>query len=481
MIKTADKSYQGRWQQGIALGVRYARLLAPARGGRVAVIELMASMSLGMALAWLVLPQNPLLLGMSFPWAWLLPMVLALRYGTLIGVGSVLMLLGGWFVFQLAGVPLGPFPRMFFLGGLLLVLVAGQFGDVWETRLARARALNRYLDERLAALTKNHYLLRISHARLENDLLARPTTLRDTLSQLRQLAHNEAAQSSHRLAGAQAMLSVVVQACQIEAAALYASDGEHIDPAPVAVVGQHSALSLDDPLVQHCMETRQLAHLQAEDMQRGTQTRYVAVAPLLAGSDRIIGVLVVERMPFLALTHENLLLLTVLLGYYADGVEHAAASHAVQKVVPACPYHFALDYARLSKLRREAGIESAVVALVFDTDAERDALFDQVLRSRRALDVSWSMSNASHRAVLTLMPLSDAEAVSGYLARIEDMLHAQFATDFTKAGIGIYTLLVPEAGSANALLQLLQRARLTDSTALPASSPSAAASGASHA
>ncbi|HBD33431.1 MAG TPA: sugar ABC transporter, partial [Cupriavidus sp.] len=64
----------------------------------------------------------------------------------------------------------------------------GQFGDVWNTRLARARAVNRYLDERLAALTKNHYLLRISHARLENDLLARPTTLRDTLSQLRAVA-----------------------------------------------------------------------------------------------------------------------------------------------------------------------------------------------------------------------------------------------------------------------------------------------------
>jgi hypothetical protein len=108
---------------------------------------------------------------------------------------------------------------MFFMGGLLLVLVAGQFGDVWNTRLARARAVNRYLDERLAALTKNHYLLRISHARLENDLLARPTTLRDTLSQLRAVALQDAMNGGNTgpLAGAQPMLQVVAQACQVEA------------------------------------------------------------------------------------------------------------------------------------------------------------------------------------------------------------------------------------------------------------------------
>jgi hypothetical protein len=42
--------------------------------------------------------------------------------------------------------------------------------------------------------------------------------------------------------------------------------------------------------------------------------------------------------------------------------------------------------------------------------------------------------------MLTLMPLSDAQAVSAYLVRIEDMLRAQFGTDFSSAHIGVYTL-----------------------------------------
>ncbi|SPK76743.1 conserved membrane protein of unknown function (plasmid) [Cupriavidus taiwanensis] len=466
VAKSADNTYRARQGQGIGLGGRYARLLAPAVTGPAAVVELVVAMLAALGLAWLVLPQNPLLLGMGFPWAWLLPAILALRYGTLIGVGSVLMLLGAWYLYHQTGVMPGPFPRLFFLGGLLLVLVAGQFGDIWGTRLARARAVNRYLDERLAALTKNHYLLRISHSRLENDLLARPTTLRDTLSQLRGVALDEAARGGHVLPGAQPVLQVVAQACQVEAAALYACDGERVDAGPAASIGPAFTLDTTDPLVRHCLDTRQLAHLRADGLQHDARTRYVAVAPVLAGSDHLIGLLVVERMPFLSLNYENLQMLMVLLGYYADGVEHAGATRSIRAALPACPYPFALDYARLSRLQRETGIDSSVVALVFDTDPERDALFEQVVRSRRALDVAWPLVNAHHRAMLTLMPLSDAQAVAAYLVRIEDMLRAQFGTDFTRAGIGVYSLAVPATGAEEALVKLLRRAQV-DGTAAP--------------
>lgn len=468
MAKTAEQARQG---QGIGLGSRYARWLAPAVNGRAAVVEMVVAMVLAMVLAWLVLPQNPLMLGLGFPWAWLLPMVLALRYGTLIGVGSVLMLLGGWFVFHDMGAQDGAFPRMFFLGGLLLVLLAGQFGDVWGTRLARARAVNRYLDERLAALTKNHYLLRISHSRLENDLLARPTTLRDTLSQLRGVTQQETAQRNGGLAGAQAMLQVVAQACQLEAAALYPCDGTTVQAQAVVHIGSEFGLDADDPLIRHCLETRELAHLRSEGLKHDARTRYVAVAPVLAGADKLIGLLVVERMPFLALTYENLQMLMVLLGYYADGVDHARATQAIQSALPGCPYPFALDYARLSRLRRDTGIESSVVALVFDLDEARDALYEQVIRSRRALDVVWPVANPAHRALLTLMPLSDAQAVSAYLVRIEDMLRAQFGTDFEASKIGVYSLSLPAAASEDALVRLLHRSQV-DGTASPSSESS---------
>ncbi|MNM83461.1 hypothetical protein D3C81_955230 [compost metagenome] len=203
----------------------------------------------------------------------------------------------------------------------------------------------------------------------------------------------------------------------------------------------------------------------------------MAVAPVLAGSDRLIGVLVVERMPFLSLTYENLQLLMVLMGYYADGVEHGQATHGIQALMPAIPYAFALDYARLSRLRQETGVESSVVALVFDLDEARDALFEQVVRSRRALDVAWPARSPRQRAMLTLMPLSDSQAVSAYLVRIEDMLRAQFGTDFATSHIGVYSLTVPATGAEDALVRLLQRCQIDGATATDATAPRPAASG----
>lgn len=454
-----------------------AAWLAPAMGApnvRTAMLELTVLMTAAMALGYAAMPGNPLLLELGFPWAWLLPLVLALRYGTLAGIGAALMLLGGWFLFHQIGAQPGAFPRPFFIGGTLLVLLAGQFGDVCASRLARQRSIHRYLDERLAALTKQHYLLRISHARLESDLLARPTTLRDTLAQLRAAtaghagtdeAHAEPPAGAAirrerlmgpRLAAAAPMMQLAAQACQLEAAALYPCDGDRVLPEAAATVGPGCRLDAGDPLLRRCLQTRQLAHRRA-DGGDGVHSRYLAVAPVLSGPDRLIGVLVVERMPFLALHHDNLELLLVLLGYYADGVVHAPAARAVERVLPDCPHEFAIDYARLARLRREAGIASTVVALAFGADEHSADWFEQAVRSGRAQDLAWARAGGAQRVLMTLMPLADTEAAAGYLLRIERMLQAQFGIDFEQGRIGIHTLPVPADGDPEPLRRLLQR------------------------
>ncbi|WP_422651008.1 PelD GGDEF domain-containing protein [Cupriavidus sp. H18C1] len=457
-----------------------AAWLAPAMSPanvRTAMLELTVLMTAAMALCYAAMPGNPLLLELGFPWAWLLPLVLALRYGTLAGIGAALMLLGGWFLFHQIGAQPGAFPRPFFIGGTLLVLLAGQFGDVCASRLARQRSIHRYLDERLAALTKQHYLLRISHARLESDLLARPTTLRDTLAQLRAATAGDAGADDARaqapagaamrgkrlparpLAAAAPMMQLVAQACQLEAAALFPCDGDRVLPEAAAAAGPGCRLDAGDPLLRRCLQTRQLAHRRADggDGSDGVHSRYLAVAPVLSGSDRLIGVLVVERMPFLALHHDNLELLLVLLGYYADGVDHASAARAVERVLPDCPPDFAIDYARLARLRREVGIASTVVALAFGADEHSADWFEQAVRSGRAQDLAWARASGPQRVLMTLMPLADTEAASGYLLRIERMLQAQFGIDFEQGRIGIHTLPVPADGDPEPLRRLLQR------------------------
>jgi hypothetical protein len=467
--------------QSEAKDTRWGRLVAPTgRHGRAALgmaLETVVVTVLALGLCRLLSPHDPLLLETGFPWPWLLPILLALRYGTVVGVSSGMIVLGAWQVFyggtELAvgaSAAAGLFPRGFFLGGFITVMLTGQFGDIWIGRLRHARISNQYLAERLSILTKNQFLLRISHERLEQDLLAKPSTLRDSLTRMR-LVTLEAAEvaapgtlrgAAPRIAGAQRFLETAAQACQLEAAQVFAwHDGRLVREAS-GRVGSPFELDPHDPLVRYAVERMALAHIQTPELQQEVGTRYLICVPLTDATQTLVGAVVVQRMPFLALTRENLQFLLVLCGYFADGVRHADVTREILAAFPDCPYDFALDLARLAHLRQETQVASSLVALVFSPSERTDTLFDHVLRTRRALDVQWPIRHDGWRLALNLMPLAGEAAVDGYALRIEENLQAQFGVNFETAGVVLHSIQIPAQQPGAALRQFLQRCHAFD-------------------
>ncbi|HVW48800.1 MAG TPA: PelD GGDEF domain-containing protein [Trinickia sp.] len=456
---------------------RLRRLLAPLARPGYAWAEAAGFTVAVLALAWFLDRTDPLLIAKGFPWLWLVPMIISLRYGVVLGVGSGLMFAAWWPLTYPAGTP---WPAPFFVGGFVLTIVAGHFADTWNRRSDRASAVNDYLNERLSALTDNHYLLRLSHERLENDLLTRPTTLRDSIAALRMIAagqgaagadadeHAQASASLDRngprpaaaagdtLPGAAALMEFVARACQIEVAALYPVHNGTPSRTAATAVGEAFDFDPSDPLVELALATGKLAHLKSEGMLT-SGSQYLVCAPLLAADDRMLGLLVIKRMAFLSLNNDNLQLLLVLLGYYGDGIEHGRAMHAMLVAIPDCPRQFALEYARLVRLHRRSGIQSSIVALSFPRSEEHDSLFEHVLRRGRSLDFAWPRQT-SHRSVLVnLMPLADPAGVAGYLARVEGNLRNQFDTDFDGARIGVHTLHVTSESNEKNVAELLDR------------------------
>jgi len=462
---------------------RLRRFLAPLARPGYAWAEAAGFTIAVLALAWFLDRTDPLLIGKGFPWLWLVPMIISLRYGVVLGVGSGLMFAASWPLTYPAGTP---WPAPFFVGGFVLTIVAGHFADSTYRRSDRASAVNDYLNERLSALTDNHYLLRLSHERLENDLLTRPTTLRDSIAALRMIAAapgtsasasasaTDADPDTHAstgadrsapravsaaddtLPGAAALMEFVARACQIEVAALYPVHNGTPARGAATAVGEAFDFDPADPLVELALATGKLAHLKSEGMLT-SGSQYLVCAPLMSADDRMLGLLVIKRMAFLSLNNDNLQLLLVLLGYYGDGVEHGRAMHAMLVAIPDCPRQFALEYARLVRLHRRSGIQSSIVALSFPRSEEHDSLFEHVLRRGRSLDFAWPRQT-SHRSVLVnLMPLADPAGVAGYLARVEGNLRNQFDIDFDGARIGVHTLHVTSESNETNVAELLDR------------------------
>lgn len=414
-----------------------ARFTPTASGaGAAAVAETLATPLLALLLAFWLNPLDPFFLRAQFAWVWLGPVLVALRYGPIPGLTASAIVFAAWFVFGELGVALGELPKLYFLGWLITVMICGEFSSLWRNRVRRAESVQAYLEQRLEYLTHQHYLLRLSHDRLEQDLISRPVSMRDALVSLRGLASASGA-TGDALPGASDLLRLVAQYCQIERAALLPVDADgRPDGGAPTYLGAPFDIDAGDPLIGFALERRRLAHVALDDERTDGGSCYLVVAPLSDMSGSMRALLVVDRMPFFALHEETLQMLNLLLGYYADGLSASELAAPLRARFADCPLDFAFEMARMWRVRVESGVASALVTLEFPAGDEGRELMQQIARIQRSLDVVWRVDGGDRPRLLTLMPLAGSAAVEGYLARIDSWLRQHRGSGLDDSGVG---------------------------------------------
>jgi hypothetical protein len=404
---------------------------------------------------WLA-PEDPFGINAQFPWIWIVPVLLALRYGTIDGVLGAALMLTAWLLPEPWGMTGGPneppFPQEYFLGGLVLVLVAGQFADVWNSQLSRIRSANAYLDERLISLTRTHYLIRLSHQRLEQELLVRPVMLSDLLTELRPITPED----SGRLTNADNLMRMLTGSCELENAGLYRVTNGVVESSPVSSVGETFELNTTDPLLTMAMEDKVCMHVRAAEATL-YHSSYLVCAPVRASSGDMIGMLVVRTMPFFALNEENLQFITVLLGYYADGLMKSRAIHPIHTLRPNTPPEFALELVRMKRLYDSSAIDSSLVGFSFPVANNGQAHFEYLRRIKRATDIAWELETSKRHVLVLMMPMAGPAAVEGMLNRMDAAMREQFDMTLAEAKVGVHTAGMSAAECEWTLDDLLNR------------------------
>lgn len=399
-----------------------------------AVLTLLAA-----AIAYRISPSDPFLLRSAFPWLLFAPALLALRYGALPGLASIAILGTLWLLERNAGLVSGNPPALHLTGALILTLVCGEFAGLWQARLSRAEGSLRYVSEKLDRLTRQHYLLLMSHQRLEQDQLARPVTLRAALARIRRLAAEEAPPGE--LPGARPLMSLLAQFAQLEVASLHECRAGAPAVQPLAAIGPATPLDPADPIVRHCLDTREICHVQTEPLAGAAGERYVVVAPVASSDGRLVALLAVEQMPFLALHQETLSVLAVLLGYYADALGVSRAARIMQRALPGCPIEFADELSRVHRMRLEHDVPSALLLLHLESHPDRADFAAFLRRQMRDLDMIWeppAPDAEAPSALLLLLPLADAAAAADAIDRLENALETRYHARFDVARIRAY-------------------------------------------
>lgn len=381
-------------------------------------------------------PDDPLWMKSEFPWIWFGPVILALRYGPLVGLGSMGVVLLLWFAIG----SVDEFPKLSFLGGFILVMVVGEFSSLWLSRTRRAETIQAYLGQRLESLTRQFYLLHLSHDRLEQDLIGRPMSMRDAISVLRTMGGDQEQLPEN----AKQLLRLLSQYCQLQTAAVFILHQDRLDDVPVAAMGEFSALNRDDPLLQEALRSGSMCHVGAASAETAAMTRYLIAAPLRNLANEHYGILLVEKMPFFALQDEILQTINLFLGYFTDGMTVGIWSKQLCERYPLCPEHFAFELLRLIHIRRSTGVSSIIVALEVRHQEGSMGVVQQILRMKRALDETWLAVGYEREVLATLMPLSNNASAEGYLARLETW--AKQKSGKTLAEMGIFGHLLAVSG-----------------------------------
>ncbi|MDP2370294.1 PelD GGDEF domain-containing protein [Rhodoferax sp.] len=418
----------------------------------VAIIPLAA-----IGLAWLARPNDPMVADGLFPWLWFAPVLIALRYGVLPGLLGSLPVLGNWLLANHLGLVADQFSPEYFFGGGLLVLVCGEFSDVWRDRNLRMEETYLYVTERLSRLTKRHLLLNLSHDRLEQEMLARPGSLRDALARLRSITI-ERSENLVVMPGAMGLLELLSQYVNIESAVLYTLEPQGLSfvlGEQVAVLGEPETLAPDDELLRLALESNSLAHIASRDLSLERQTRQLVVAPLVAGNNTLIGVLAVTRMPFFSLNVENLQMMSVILAYYADNIRHAPEVRQIQQRLPTLPALFAEELVRMILMQKKVGIASHIVVMTFG-GSQREEIRAEYLRVKRGLDLYWQTHVNGMPVIAVLMPFASPSAKEGYLQRIESWLIGRFGGNFESLHIYLRAIDFAREDPLDALTELIK-------------------------
>ncbi len=364
-------------------------------------------------------PDDPFYLNHNFPWPVLAPLLVGLRYGFFMALASCLLILAalGWYL-QTPDAP--ALPWSWVIGLLGTSLVAGEFRDYWGRRLEKLEAVNRYRSQRLDEFTRNYYLMKVSHDRLEQQVAGSSGSLREALRRLYREVDLAGNNSGLNRESSELMLHQLVRYGQLQSAAIYAVSGDRLTGRPLATTGDYRPIREDDPLIQHALKERTLVSVQTQFREHleHLDTDLLLAIPFIDSAGNLVAICAVQSIPFFSFQVKTLRLLAILTGHMADIILQQQATD------PRETREWRSLYFQLRRLARDAeefGLASTLLA--FDVEAGYAGPLESRMRKmRRGLDMIASEPLLGRQLIVLLMPLTDELGSAGYLQRLDDDL-----------------------------------------------------------
>lgn len=407
-------------------------------------------------LAYIIHPNDPFTLKGPIPWLVFVPVFCSLFYGAVFGIGSFLILLVTLLYQQHTNVFSHLIIREYVIGSLGFTLLTGIFSSYWHSRIRHVEHLNNYVRGHLENISRDYYLLRISHDRIEQAYIIKPLSFRDAFIQIKeQMLRSDCEINA---GNGQMLLGILSQYCSINNAAFCLCDSKSGEINTLAVLGKKFSINAADPLIQQVIKKKLTSYYDLSELQDRNTSAYLAVIPLFNNQEKIIGFVIIKEMPFWSLTHDNLEVLSIFAAYFSLQSFIVKKAQPLIAEFPGCPADFLNEFRILVQLKKHSSIESALSCIVVPKGPQQQNIVYILERQKRSLDYIWVLNVKTTRIVITLMPLTSLEGMLGYRKRIASFLKNEFGLELNTKGLNFRFQQLTELDEKNQLNDFIEEA-----------------------
>jgi polysaccharide biosynthesis protein PelD len=448
---------------GLAEGVEDGRTRATlALRSPLALVEAVVLTLVLPLLGYAIDRSDPFFLHHGFPWIIAAPLLLGLRHGFAPALTSAVLLDGmmaaAW---RSQRFSMEALPGETMIGLTALAMITGQFSDVWKRELVRLDGGFEVLRKQLAELMRAHFLLELSHDRIEERIGKGTPNLRDALVAVQRSVAGRPIASIADLSDA--IVDVFATYTMVEVASVHAIVDGRVVVEPVARIGRPAPLDPNDAQVREALATKKLTHIRGgASFESGvTRTKLLAVVPFVDSKSRLRGLLAIESIPLLAFERRNLEALALLGGRFGDALAYGNRTEDIQR---GQRKELRIRLRRALRDLVQNDVPSTIyVLLVRRGSTASDSIETMLGGSLRALDFPYIHRAADGNYVIyILLPLTDEAGARAFSARLDRIVRREGNMPLARSGaFGFHHVLRPE-DTVDGVLGLLEKAATLD-------------------
>ncbi len=315
-----------------------------------------------------------------------------------------------------------------FLNEFVLVLIFGEFHYYWNRTISKHSAEVVFTKLKLSELSTAFYMLKISHDQVEKSYVLKPMSLRNSIRTIKDNFYQGKDEESYT-----GFLSLLQKTL-------------HIDKAYLTVV--HQGHALETKAKTHALDTVDERDLMIQDVfakkmpiyassdDRFSQSKYLAVIPALI-EEEVVGLFVIEKMPFMSFNKDNLISVSILLTYLFDELYKINIVKNMGSFFLNFQENFRFELYRLYTLHQTYKIGSTVLVIKSFNKLNTHLLTEQITKSLRSLDIMSHMTLDEKDTIAILFPFSDVSSAQSFVERINTYVKMEDTETLTYSSFNI--------------------------------------------